>query len=293
MEVRNPGYAFEPSSHMSKDIEIIYIFKVLKEPSTLLIEKLVIEGMRGDKRPRKSDLMKLNIMQSHTRNIKMHKNFQSVLYVDDLCIFFSSSPDGNLTHLQDEIDRLDVLAINRGFSSSPTKTSCTHFCRLRKDHPQVTLNLQGQVIENRTSVKFLGIVFDHKLYWKDHIEYLAIRCRKYINLIMCKGSIRCGADREVLIRLYKTLVEFRIDYGRVVYNSARTSKIKLLGRIQLAALRTATGAYRTMILFNYSSHSYFCFLKFLLVGPVILEAAPVLRTLVKPSKMYPGFAAIN
>nr|CAH7737243.1 unnamed protein product [Callosobruchus chinensis] len=59
------------------------------------------------------------------------------------------------------------------------------------------------------------------------------------------ARIRWGADREILIRIYQALIESRLSYASIVYGSARRSKIKELERLQLAAVRAATGAFRT------------------------------------------------
>nr|CAH7730051.1 unnamed protein product [Callosobruchus chinensis] len=147
--------------------------------------------------------------------------------------------------VQNEINRLHDLAASRGYRFSPTKTCCVHFCRLRSVHVDPHLTLNGHYIAVRPTVKLLGIVFDCKLNWKDHIDHLVIRCRKVLNLIKCMARIRWGVDREILIRIYQALIESRLSYASIVYGSARRSKIKELERLQLAAVRAATGAFRT------------------------------------------------
>ena len=54
-----------------------------------------------------------------------------------------------------------------------------------------------------------------------------------------------GCDRETLIKLYKTLLLPRIDYGCIIYGAARKSKLRKLDRIQGTALRLALAAFRT------------------------------------------------
>lgn len=83
------------------------------------------------------------------------------------------------------------------------------------------------------------------MYWGNHIEYLITKCRKILNIMKCMASIRWGADREVLLKVYETLIESRLSYGSIIYGSARKSRLKQLDKIQNAALRLATGAFRT------------------------------------------------
>nr|CAH7738809.1 unnamed protein product [Callosobruchus chinensis] len=164
---------------------------------------------------------------------------------NDLTIFSTSSLEESCSHLQSEINKLNSLAESRGFRMSPTKTAGMHFCRLRTPHSEPNLTLQGQDISFKDSVKLLGITLDPKLHWKQHIDALTNRCRKILNLIRCMSNTRWGADRDVLILMYKTLIESRISYACTVYGSVRKSKLQELEKIQLMALRAATGAFRT------------------------------------------------
>ena len=54
-----------------------------------------------------------------------------------------------------------------------------------------------------------------------------------------------GADRIVLLRLYRALVRSKLDYGAIVYGSARRSVQKQLDPIRHQGLRIALGAFRT------------------------------------------------
>ena len=54
-----------------------------------------------------------------------------------------------------------------------------------------------------------------------------------------------GADRKVLLRLYRSLVRSQLDYGSIVYGSAPKSYIQMLEPVQNQALRICLGAYRT------------------------------------------------
>ena len=54
-----------------------------------------------------------------------------------------------------------------------------------------------------------------------------------------------GADRKVLLRLYRSLVRSKLDYGCVVYGSARQSYLRKLDSIHNQGLRLALGAFRT------------------------------------------------
>ena len=54
-----------------------------------------------------------------------------------------------------------------------------------------------------------------------------------------------GADRAVLTRLYDTFVRSKLDYGSIVYGSARKTYLQILNPVQNLGLRLITGAFRT------------------------------------------------
>ena len=54
-----------------------------------------------------------------------------------------------------------------------------------------------------------------------------------------------GADKSVLLKLYRSLVRSKLDYGCIVYGSARPSYLKLLSTKHHQGLRLALEAFRT------------------------------------------------
>ena len=54
-----------------------------------------------------------------------------------------------------------------------------------------------------------------------------------------------GGDRTVLLNLYRSLIRSKLDYGSIVYGSARKSYLKSLDTIHHQGLRLALGAFRT------------------------------------------------
>ena len=62
--------------------------------------------------------------------------------------------------------------------------------------------------------KFLGLIFYTKLTFKNHVQYLASSCQKALDILRVVGHADCGADRIVLLRMYRALVRSKVDYGR-------------------------------------------------------------------------------
>ena len=54
-----------------------------------------------------------------------------------------------------------------------------------------------------------------------------------------------GADRTVLLHLYRPLIRSKLDYEAIVYGSARKSYLAMLGTVHHQGVRLALGAFRT------------------------------------------------
>ena len=54
-----------------------------------------------------------------------------------------------------------------------------------------------------------------------------------------------GADRTTLLQLYRSLIRSKLDYGSIVYWSARKSYLAMLDPIHHQGFRLALGAFRT------------------------------------------------
>jgi len=71
------------------------------------------------------------------------------------------------------------------------------------------------------------------------------KCVKALNLLRVVAHTSWGADQHTLLHLYRSLVRSKLDYGSVVYGSARESYLRILDPIQNHALRLCLGAFRT------------------------------------------------
>ena len=170
----------------------------------------------------------------------------SSLYVDDFLVCYSSKQMHTIERqLQQCLARIQKWADQNGFRFSKTKTVCMHFCNLRKLHPEPELKLYDTVIPLVEQFKFLGVFFDRKLSFIPHIKYIKTKCQKGLDLLKVVSHMDWGADRDVLLRLYRALVRSKLDYGSIVYGSARPSYIKSLDTIHNQGLRLCLGAFRT------------------------------------------------
>ena len=83
--------------------------------------------------------------------------------------------------------------MNHGFTISQSKTVGIDFHR-KREHVEPNIYIQ------RRMVKFLGMIFDQKLTWKDHILQLKQSCTYRLGLLRSISHSNSGADRVSMLR---------------------------------------------------------------------------------------------
>ena len=173
-------------------------------------------------------------------------SFEKSLFVYDFSITcYSRNMASKERQLQLCLNKIKIWADENGFKFSKTKTVCMHFCNKRKLHPDPTLTIYNSQSSVVLESKFLGVIFDSKLNFKAHIDYIHQKCEKAMNLLKVVAKMDWGADRSVLMRLYRSFVHSRLEDGCAVFSSARKSYLKKLEPIQNQGLRICLGAFRT------------------------------------------------
>ena len=114
--------------------------------------------------------------------------------------------------LQQVLNNLSKWSSENGFKFSKTKTKCMHFCQSKKLHLDPELTLDGVQTEVVPEFKCLGLLFDSKLTFILHINYLSNKYQKALNLV---SSMDWGADRKVLLRLYTCPFQVRLQLCRI------------------------------------------------------------------------------
>ena len=169
-----------------------------------------------------------------------------MLYVDDLTIYSSSARlEGAERQITTALRSIDDWTKKTGFMFSPVKSVCVHFHRRRGLFLEPQFSLGGELIPVRTEVRYLGLIFDSRLTWLPHLRNLRLRCSKSLDILRVVSRQAWGADRTVLLRLYRALIRSKIDYGCQAYGSASKTSLKMLDTVHHQALRIVLGAFRT------------------------------------------------
>ena len=182
---------------------------------------------------------------------KLTQGVECTLYVDDFDIFFRSPTiEAIERQLQMSINSISGWTVENGFTVSPNKTVGMRFCdcptrKCRRGCFDPNLTLHGEKIEFVKEHKFLGLIWDSKLTFKSHVIYLKKRCLDALRVIRVLSNSNWGADRKTLLKLFRSLVRSKLDYGSIVYMSGDRKSLEQLDIIHRHGLRLCLGAFKS------------------------------------------------
>ena len=94
--------------------------------------------------------------------------------------------------------------------------------------------VNNQVIKRQSSIKFLGILFDENLSWKEHLKLTENKTAKNIGLI-CKTKY--FLNKGFLLALYFSWILSCINYANLVWESTHRTCLRKINSQQKHALR--------------------------------------------------------
>ena len=109
-----------------------------------------------------------------------------------------------------------------------------HDQKLLKKVKKFKLNINKYCIKQVSKFKYLGIIFDNKLKWLDHIESLCIKLSKAAGMIY---KLKRVAPKSVIKMVYYSIVDSHIRYGITSYGSAKSSALDRLNAIHTKIIK--------------------------------------------------------
>ena len=97
-----------------------------------------------------------------------------------------------------------------------------------------TLKINNHDIERINTMKFLGVLLDDNLSWKEHIKYLENKIAKNIGLMY---RAKPFLDKESLLALYYSYIHSYLNYANLAWGSTYLTNLKKLRDQQKHAIR--------------------------------------------------------
>lgn len=157
----------------------------------------------------------------YTSDYTLLKRHSAALYADDTAILSSGKVSNaivknmkaSLVHVEKYFSKWKIK-INEG----KTQAIIFPFNKSPKRIPTINLTIQGSNVPLQNSIKYLGVILDKKLTFKEHISYIsrkALRCgRALFPLLNRKSSL--NVQNKIL--LYKMCIRPIMTYGCQVWS---------------------------------------------------------------------------
>ena len=157
-------------------------------------------------------------------------NATSLLFADDLKIF---SDNINL-NLQTEINKLSDWSENWLLKFNPLKCKYMSY----GNEMVLPLHINNSPIENTNQQKDLGIIFDSKLDFNQHIHEKVSKANQILGIV--RRSFKF-LNYSSFLKLYKALVRNHLEYGVVIWHPYKMKHIDLIESVQRRATRYLPG----------------------------------------------------
>ena len=142
--------------------------------------------------------------------------------------------------LQEDIDHLGCWARSWGMRFQPVKCNIMQITRKRIKKINASYTLEGTVLNNVETIKYLGITIANDLKWNTHVSNICTKANRTLgflrrNLAACPQDVKESA--------YKGLVRPVLEYGSSVWDPQSILLQDELEKVQKRAARFVTGNY--------------------------------------------------
>jgi hypothetical protein len=91
--------------------------------------------------------------------------------------------------------------------------------------------------------RILGLTFDERLNWKEHIKDVKARATRKLNLLKSLSHTSWGSDQKTLLGIHQMIVLSTLRYGEEAYGSASCAVLRQLEAVHHKGVRLALGTF--------------------------------------------------
>ena len=160
-----------------------------------------------------------------------------IMFADDTNLFYSHSNIKTLFKtVNEELQKLSSWFQANRLSLNIIKTKYTFFHRLSQNDniPLVLpgLSINGTDIKRESSIKFLGVLLDENLTWKNHIHAIENKISKNIGILFKAKFI---LNQKCLKSIYFSFIHCYLNYANIAWASTKVSLEKFISNKNMLA----------------------------------------------------------
>ena len=156
------------------------------------------------------------------------------LFADDCLIWIAADDlDEAIRKIMSDLNRISLLLQRLKLKLNSQKTKFMVIGDSSSSN-NYTISIAGQPIERVSKIKYLGVMIDDRLTFKDHCEYIAKKMSKKVNFLR---RIRNRLDMKTALLLFDSLIVPHIDFCSSILFMLNEGDLHTLQLIQNRALR--------------------------------------------------------
>ena len=114
--------------------------------------------------------------------------------------------------------KIQEWAINIKITFNENKSKAMLITRWRrKEKKEIEIYINNKTLQQVNNLKYLGIMFDSKLLFRDHINYMEEKCLKLIFALSRSAKVTWGLRHDALKTIYTGGILPLMLYGAPVW----------------------------------------------------------------------------
>lgn len=172
------------------------------------------------------------------------RNCNTAQFADDVALISSNRRAASVRKgLNDAVKEFSKYARLWRLKLNPTKTEATFFTRRRtaRAFPRRPINVQGHEINWSNKCKYLGVILDQKLLFRDHIDYAVEKSGKCIKMLYSLLNRNSRLHQRNKTLTYKVIIRPIFLYALPVWCDCALTHRKRLQIFQNKILKMCLG----------------------------------------------------
>lgn len=145
------------------------------------------------------------------------------MFADDMILYKKGKHYGEVVQgINEDLKSLNMWLINNKLKLNEDKTKYIVIRGIKKNIQSTEdVKINSISVERVMQIKYLGIIIDEYLNFKEHVKYICKKINKKVNLLWRVGKCIDGCTR---CRIYKTIITPHFEYcGTLLFNVNETS----------------------------------------------------------------------
>jgi hypothetical protein len=165
-----------------------------------------------------------NVLYNDLLNMKYSSHTQLTAFADDLAVLtYGKTLSEAEAYANSDLAKIENWAWENKMRFNENKSKVMTIAR-KKGRGEIKIFLNDKKLEQVKTIKYLGIHFDERLSFYNHIEQIADKSRALTYMLNRTAKLKWGMGHKSLKTIYEGAIVPLMTYGAPVWGEAITNK---------------------------------------------------------------------